>query len=228
MATLALASSLAKRERAILREAAGSHSLRFKFNPTEYTISKSASWNRPTTAAARSTTAPQFTGSQPASLQMEIFFDAWEEADGDVSMDVETLLEWTRPAPESVNKKEPEPPTLILEWGKSIFKGFLKSVTAKYTMFRPDGTPVRASANISLEEIPDEPAPQNPTSGAVNGRGSHILAATDTLQSIAYREYGDPALWRGLAALNGIDDPLRLPPGTRILVPTAKEAAALA
>ena len=37
----------------------------------------------------------------------------------------------------------------------------------------------------------------------------------DTLASVAYAEYGDPTLWRPLAAFNGIDDPLRVPTGQR-------------
>ena len=49
------------------------------------------------------------------------------------------------------------------------------------------------------------------------------MVAGDSLASIAYREYGAPAYWRALAEANGIDDPLRLRPGTRLLVPPAEE-----
>jgi hypothetical protein len=34
-------------------------------------------------------------------------------------------------------------------------------------------------------------------------------------------------LWRALATFNGIDDPLRVTPGTRLLIPTSDEAVAL-
>jgi nucleoid-associated protein YgaU len=47
------------------------------------------------------------------------------------------------------------------------------------------------------------------------------------LQSIAYDEYRDPQLWRGIAATNNIDDPLRLRAGTSLLLPPADEAAEL-
>jgi nucleoid-associated protein YgaU len=39
------------------------------------------------------------------------------------------------------------------------------------------------------------------------------VVAGDSLASIAYREYGDPTMWRPLAAFNGIDDPLRAAAG---------------
>jgi hypothetical protein len=161
---------------------------------------------------------------------MEIFFDAWEDQ-GDVSTSVKTLFEWTKPTTSSVNKKQPNPPILAFQWGASKvladFRGYLKSVSAKYTLFRADGVPLRATASISLEEVPQEPAGTNPTSGSLNSRRSHTIGDGDSLQSVAYREYGDPGLWRGLAVFNGIDDPMRVLPGVRILIPSPTEAVDL-
>jgi hypothetical protein len=205
--------------------------LKFRFNPKEYSVSKSATWTRPTNKAARHSTAPEFGGVQPQTVQMELFFDDWDEH-GNLVRDIETLLGWLKPTERSIDKKKPQPQALKFRWGGqqplAEFRGFLKSVGAKYTMFKSDGTPVRATANITLEEIPADPKKTNPTSGALAGRRSHVMAAGDSLHSVAFREYDDPALWRGLAAFNGIDDPLRVAPGTRLLIPTADEAAALA
>jgi len=92
-------------------------------------------------------------------------------------------------------------------------------------MFGRAGNPLRATADISLKEAPDPAAKQNPTSGAIQARGTHLISEGDTLQSVAYREYGNPNFWRGLAVFNHIDDPLRLTLGDRILLPSADEAA---
>jgi nucleoid-associated protein YgaU len=54
-----------------------------------------------------------------------------------------------------------------------------------------------------------------------------VLDDGDSLAGIAYREYGDPNLWRGIAAFNQIDDPLRVAAGTRVLVPSVVEAKQL-
>jgi nucleoid-associated protein YgaU len=51
----------------------------------------------------------------------------------------------------------------------------------------------------------------------------HTVVAGDSLPSIAWREYGDPTLWRPIAERNGIDDPMRLPAGTALLIPAAEE-----
>jgi hypothetical protein len=152
--------------------------LKFSYNPSELSTSKSASWNRPTTASAASATKPQFAGVQPQSVSMEIFFDAYEDLLGDVSADVMTLFEWTRPTASSLGKNLPNPPILAFEWGSNKvlagFQGYLSKVDAKYTMFRADGTPIRATATITLEEVPNDPAGQNPTSGSLNSRRSHV------------------------------------------------------
>ena len=44
---------------------------------------------------------------------------------------------------------------------------------------------------------------------------------------MAYAEYGDPTLWRALAASNGIDDPLRVPRRHALLLPAPDELAAV-
>ena len=49
----------------------------------------------------------------------------------------------------------------------------------------------------------------------------YCSAARDLLsrKGIAFREYDDPAQWRRIAEANGIDDPLALQPGRRLLIP---------
>jgi nucleoid-associated protein YgaU len=54
-------------------------------------------------------------------------------------------------------------------------------------------------------------------------RKVHTVVAGDSLASVAWREYGDPTLWRAIAERNGIDDPMRLPAGKTLLVPAADE-----
>ncbi len=41
----------------------------------------------------------------------------------------------------------------------------------------------------------------------------------DTLQSIAWRHYDDPSLWRPIASANNIEDPRDLVPGAVLRVP---------
>jgi nucleoid-associated protein YgaU len=218
--------------KASLKEVDGSAELTFRFNPKEYTTAKSATWTRPTNKAAKHATAPEFGGVQPQTVTMELFFDDWENPSANLVKDIETLMGWLKPSDESINHtKKPQPQILKFQWGAnqslSMFHGYLKSVSAKYTMFKSDGTPIRATVNISMEEVPTDPQKTNPTSGSLAGRRVRIVGAGDTLHSISWAEFGNAALWRALAQFNGIDDPMRVTPGTRLLIPTSDEAVAL-
>jgi hypothetical protein len=51
----------------------------------------------------------------------------------------------------------------------------------------------------------------------------HVVLEGESLATIAYREYGDPGLWRQVAEANRIDDPFRVRAGHRVLLPTVAE-----
>ncbi len=99
-----------------------------------------------------------------------MFFDATETTDGSVVPAVEGLFACCVPTKESLSAKKPSPPLVVLQWGTvSSFPAFVTSVSAKYTLFRGDGTPIRALCSVSMEEMPADPPGQNPTSGSQNG-----------------------------------------------------------
>jgi nucleoid-associated protein YgaU len=200
----------------------------FQFNPKELSIQKSAKWERKPAKGAKKAGPPEFTGADPCKMTLEMFFDATDTLDGSVVQRVEQLFSCCVPTEESLAQKKGSPPLVVLHWGKvTSFSAFVTSVQAKYTLFTPDGTPIRATCSISLEEMPGDPPGQNPTSGSLQARAMHTVVSGDTLASIAYREYGNPAMWRPLAAFNQIDDPLRLPDGISLLVPSADELLSL-
>jgi nucleoid-associated protein YgaU len=110
------------------------------------------------------------------------------------------------------------------QWGAVTgFPAHITSVTAKYTLFTPSGTPVRAVCTVQLAEMGGETGGQNPTSGALTSRTVRTFVDGDSLPSLAYREYGDPTRWRAIAEANGIDDPMRLAVGRTLLVPAIEE-----
>ncbi|MGB3256777.1 MAG: peptidase M23 [Ornithinimicrobium sp.] len=196
----------------------------FQFNPKEVTIAKSAKWGRDPNASAQTAGPPEFNGAEPCKLTLEMFFDATATHDGSVVATVERLLACCVPTEESSGKDKPTPPLVMLEWGKiSSFPAFVTSVTAKYTLFSADGMPIRAVCSVALEEMPDEAWRQNPTSGGLSARRAHHVIDGDSLASIAYAEYGDPTLWRDVASFNDIDDPLRLPRGSVLLLPAPED-----
>ncbi|HST82954.1 MAG TPA: hypothetical protein VLL08_14570 [Kineosporiaceae bacterium] len=201
--------------------------IEFQFNPKEFSIQKSAKWQRTPARDAKSAGPVEFNGADPCKLTLELFFDATATMDSSVVTRVDQLFACCVPTEASLNRKKASPPLVILNWGKvTSFAAFVTSVQAKYTLFTPGGTPIRATCSVSLEEMPGNPPKQNPTSGALAARARHTMVAGDTLASIAYREYHDPALWRPLAAFNNIDDPIRVRPGAALMIPGLDELLA--
>jgi hypothetical protein len=111
----------------------------------------------------------------------------------------------------------------MFRWGGLTgFLAYISAVQAKYSLFTSSGLPIRATVSVTLEELAGEAPKQNPTSGGLVPHRVHELVAGDTLAGIAYVEYGNPNLWRAVAELNGIDDPMRLRPGQRLMLPTVE------
>jgi nucleoid-associated protein YgaU len=198
--------------------------IEFQFNPKELSLSKSAKWNRQSQKGSKKSDVPQFTGADPSKLSLEMFLDASDTQDDRVVKTVEQLFACCVPTDESHQKKKGSPPWVIFHWGAlTSFTAYVSSVTVKYTLFTAGGMPIRGTATVNIEEIAGEQKGQNPTSGGLAARTVHTVVAGDSLPSIAWREYGDPTLWRPIAERNGIDDPMRLPAGTALLIPAAEE-----
>lgn len=192
----------------------------FQFNPKDFSVTRAAEWKADN--AKGGVPPAQYAGPKPSSIQVEVFLDATHEANGDISTRVNELLAACNPTQASKSKNKPSAPFVKFVWGKIIFKGYIEQVAVKYTLFRADGTPVRGSATVTLKELGENPAGTNPTSGGEPGTTRHRVGAGDSLPSIAYAEYGRADAWRKVAAANPwVDDPLRLRPGSVLLIPPA-------
>ena len=198
--------------------------IQFQFNPKELSLSKSAKWNRETGKGNKKSSPPQYQGPQPSKLTLEMFFDASDTQDDSVVKRVEQLFGCCIPTPSSHSKMKGSPPWVLFRWGGLTgFLAYISSVTAKYTVFTSGGLPIRAVCTVQLDELAGETPGQNPTSGGLVPRRVHVLVDGDTLQGIAYQEYGDASMWRAVAQANGIDDPLRLTSGQTVLLPASEE-----
>jgi hypothetical protein len=197
--------------------------IKFQFNPKEVTISKSAKWECTPTKGAKNSGPPQFHGAEPCKLTLEMFFDSTLNSDQTVVDSVEQLFSCCVPIEKTCNENKPMPPLVVFKWGGiTSFPAYVKQVNAKYTRFASNGVPIRAVCTVNLEEMPSEAPKQNPTSGVLAVERVHTMIAGDNLALVAYKEYGDSALWRSLAAYNGVDDPMRVPNGAQILLPAAE------
>jgi nucleoid-associated protein YgaU len=199
------------------------------FNPKEYTFAKSNNWS-PDPKAGYNVPQLNFGGGQPATLQMELFFDTYAQSrSGGLPEDVRRvytdkiwkLMIVDEKLKDKKNKKG-RPPKVMFQWGRAwSFNAVITSISQKFTLFSSDGTPVRATLTVAFQQIQDtaELAKQNPTSGGVGGERVWTVTDGDTLAWIAHKEYGDTSRWRQIADANNLTEVRRLTPGTVLVIP---------
>jgi hypothetical protein len=212
-------------EKALITDTVTGARVPVQFNPEEYTVSRENNFAQ---ALVPGLSAPilQFVAGNMQSLDMELFLDTYEEhregsrvlnaARSDVRVLVQQLTDLM-----NINPASHAPPVLLFTWASLSFTCVLAKAAQRFTMFLPDGTPVRAKvqasfhqfANIDLEakEVKRETADYSKR---------YVVGQGETLATIAWKEYGDPRAWRPIALANAIDDPHRdLAIGRRLRLP---------
>ena len=191
----------------------GQDSFEVLFNPNEYTIDKG---NQIAETAIPGLQAPilQYVHGNTCNLSMELFFDTWEEK-SDVRVYTNKIYGLL-----GIVSSTHVPPICKIVWGGMTFEGVLEKVTGKFTLFFPDGTPARATLNVSFKEYinVEDLVKINPTQSA-DHRKTRVVQAGDRLSTIAYEEYDDASKWRPIADANGLRNPTQLDPGSVLVIP---------
>lgn len=208
-----------------------------QFNPTELSFEKGAQIAE---IAIPGLDAPllQFVRGQNEKLTVDLFFDTTEGGTGPGATSVTTLTDRVY----SLIKIEPAghaPPicTFIWNWkfpGSNIsvlagnqrrnqFQCVVESIRQKFTMFAPDGTPLRATLSLTLREYKTLDAQLAQLNLSSPDRShSYVTQTRDTLAGVARQFYNDPTQWRAISEANGIEDPRRLVAGLSLSVPTIR------
>jgi nucleoid-associated protein YgaU len=191
------------------------------FNPNTYTYERNNSW---TQKQVKGQNVPnlEFGGGTSATLTMQLFLDT-STTGGDVRQITEKirkLMDINENAKDMTTVKG-RPPMVEFRWGQIwTFKAVITRLSENCTLFRDDGIPIRATLDITFLQAKDPsiyPA-QNPTTMGTSGYKRWVVREGDSIDWIAYREYGNSAMWRYLADINNLDDPGRLRPGQVLVI----------
>ena len=201
----------------------GGTPLQCLFNPTEYSISKANSW-QPKPSVGKDVPEIEFTGGAASTLTLQLFFDVYEQADGDVRRHTDALMALALVDPTKKNRitARGRPPIVLFQWGANwSFKAVISNLNLRFTLFNEHGIPVRATADVTFTQVENEGVFgfTNPTSFSEPGHRRLQVQPHDTLASIAFREYGDSGYWRRIADANALDDPMNLKPGLILAIP---------
>lgn len=200
-----------------------------QYNPTSLRFSKSAQIAEVGIYGLDSPIL-QYVRGQVETLSVELFFDTTETGMTDSAQDVRELSD---PFYQLVKRrpKTHAPPRVLFIWGeeRNTFKGVVEQVERTFDLFAPNGRALRATLGISLKEyltIEEQLSAKKP--GSADHTRQVRVRPGDTLPLIARAMYGDPALWRPIAAENAaiVPDPLRPPPGAVLRVPPLEIAGA--
>jgi len=191
------------------------------FNPFEYTVSKTNTYKE---ESRNRSDVPsfEFEKAGPQTLKLTLLFDTFED-DTDVSLETNKLwkLMESKTRREGNPTKKVPPPEVAFEWGVFRFVAVITNMTQKFTLFKPDGTPVRASVEVTFtqhKDVNDYPN-QNPTSGGGEIERVWRVIAGDRIDTIAFAVYGDATRWRAIAEYNQLNNPLALKSGRQLIIP---------
>jgi hypothetical protein len=163
----------------------------------------------------------QFVGAGTTKLTLTLWFDvtAMTEAPlDDVRRLTADVIHFITPKKSKIDPTKLAPPGLRFSWGSFLFDGMVETLEETLEFFSPAGKPLRAQVALTVSQQKILVA-----SFAGNGRlgkrpGQHPFTparAGDSLAGLAAAN-GKGGDWQGIAAANGIEDPLRLNAGALI------------
>jgi nucleoid-associated protein YgaU len=185
------------------------------FNPAEYSLEKG---NQFASAPLPGLSNPvlSFVNGDADVLTMELFFDTYTNKGGsDVREETKKISRYLE-----IDPILHAPPPVIFVWGKLRFRAVIERLTQRFTMFKENGVPVRATLNVTFKEYKTiaEQLDKIPLESS-DWTKRRVIAEQDSLSLIAAVEYEDPAVWRVIADANEIDNPRVLEPGREIRLP---------
>jgi hypothetical protein len=200
-------------EKAIISNLDTNEDIEVLFNPKEYVIEKKTPWSEVNVFGLDSPPV-QFTMGERKRLSMELFFDTSEEKTDvrEYTGKIENLM--------LVNAQEHRPPLLRFSWGSLGFDCVLEDLVQRFTLFKNDGTPLRAILKVVFKEYTTAAAQLSTTRReSADHTKRLVIREGESIVSIAAREYNDPGKWRVIAQANNIDDPENVKPGTIVELP---------
>ena len=197
-------------------------------NPETYQVRYQISQNDQQ-AQGTSAAAPRFSKTLPEDLQLDFIFDRsgvikgyedllGEGIIGDVDKFKRIVLDY--------NGDQHKPNYLIISWGSLLFKGSLKDMDITYKLFKPDGTPIRATIHATFKGfIEDNLRVARENNNSPDLTHIRMVNEGDTLPLMTFRIYGNSKYYLEVAKANKLVNFRKLVPGQQIFFPPIEKIA---
>lgn len=191
-----------------------------QINPTTYKHSHKVNYDSKVAIGA-SGAELEFQGIPPETVSFKIYFDGTGVVDDQTS--IQDLIDSFKEVCFNYQDELHQPNYLIVSWGTLVFKCKLTSLDLNYTLFKSDGTPLRAEADVSFEEALDGSEIAKAADNKSPDLTHEILVKEgDTLPLLCFKIYGDSSYYIEVARYNGLVSFRDLVPGTVLHLPSIK------
>jgi hypothetical protein len=199
------------------------------FNPTEYGIDRGASY-ADLPVPGLETPILQFVRGEAESLTVELFLDRSDQGNP-VEGDLAKLRQFVQ-----IDPALHAPPVCSFQWGANVqlhnppgpgFQGVVTALKEKYSLFDDQGHILRARVTLTLKSYkPAEVQLREISRQSPDRSHVRVVREGERLDQLASEVYGNPRLWRVIAAANNIERPRFLRSGTPLLLPALDTAQA--
>lgn len=207
-------------------------------NPSSYTLNHVLNYSYRQGQGFSSSEAT-YSNSEPVTLQFDFLFDGTgvvpapselggiplvgaiaSALSGSESYDVMTEIRKFNRLVYDYSGEEHRPRQLLLAWGTLVFPCVLTTVSYRFPLFKPDGTPLRAVATCSFREaVPNAERVREESPSSPDLTHLREVQEGDTLPLLAHRVYGKAELYLEVARVNKLVNFRRLRAGQRVVLP---------
>lgn len=165
-----------------------------------------------------------FSHMQPGKLSFSVIFDGSgvipRPASSTIPAEVEDQLRALSRVIYEYKGVQHQPSIVQVLWGQLLFTGRLTTFSTDYTLFRPSGVPLRATAALSFDSYTSSKQARL-EADASSPDLSHLVRVVDgdTLPLLCERIYGDSRYYMAVARFNGLRQFRSLTPGISLHFP---------
>ncbi len=167
---------------------------------------------------------PEYNRVGDADLSFDLVFDATGVVPPPTGQSTENgvadAIEQLSALASSVNGSIHSPNYLVVGWAQLQFTCVLSSMRVEYTLFRPDGTPLRAKVALAFKSYTSETTLAK-EAGKESPDMTHLVTfkAGDTLPLLCHEIYGASFYYAEVARFNNLVSFRDIPVGTQLVFP---------
>lgn len=187
------------------------------FNPDALTHNRKAQVtqdNGSNTAGAQTATK----GKSPDTLSFDLYFDGTGAIPG--SGDVKSWVDSLYGVCIEYDTDDHQENVLMVQWNSFNMTCMCESFNTSYTLFKPDGTPLRAKVSLSFTEYTKPEIEENTTgNNSPDMTEAELIREGDSLPNMCLDKYDSIGQYINVARYNGLVNFRKLETGSNLILP---------